>query len=81
MKSRHLLNELFVLEDCDLELYSLQLGLYKYIIEKNVPIKLGKSYIVWYSHNNDNYKIIEAKDMSYFIDIIAKNRINELLTT
>jgi hypothetical protein len=79
MKNRHLINDLFLLEDCDLELYSLQLGLYKYIIEKNIPIKLGKSYLVWFSHNNDNYKIIEAKNMSYYINIIAKNRINELV--
>jgi hypothetical protein len=78
MKSRHLLNELYVLEDCDLELYSLQLGLYKYIIEKNISIKLGKSYIIWFSHNNSTYQIIEAKDRSYYVDIIVKNRINEL---
>jgi hypothetical protein len=78
MKDRHLINDLYLLEDCDLELYSLQLGLYKYIIEKNIPIKLGKSYLVWFSHNNDNYKIIETKNMSYYIDIIVKNRIQEL---
>jgi hypothetical protein len=78
MKDRHLINDLYLLEDCDLELYSLQLGLYKYIIEKNLQIKLGKSYIVWYSHNNDNYKIIETKDRSYYINMIIKNRIQNL---
>jgi hypothetical protein len=78
MKDRHLINDLYLLEDCDLELYSLQLGLYKYIIEKNLQIKLGKSYLVWYSHNNDNYKIIEAKDRSYYVNVIIKNRIQNL---
>lgn len=73
-KKRHLLNDLFVLEDCDLEIYSLQLGIYKYIIEKYIPIKLGKSYLVWFSHNNDNYKIIETKDRSYFVNKIIENR-------
>jgi hypothetical protein len=73
-KKNHLLNDLFVLEDCDLEIYSLQLGIYKYIIEKYIPIKLGKSYLVWFSHNNDNYKIIEAKDRSYFVNKIIENR-------
>jgi len=77
MKSRHLINELFTLEDCDLELYSLQLELYKYIIEKNTGIKLGKSYIVWFSHNNPTYQIIEVIDRKYYVDIIMKNRINE----
>jgi len=75
MKSRHLLNDLFMLEDCDLILYSLQLGLYKYIIEKNTGVKLGKSYIVWFSHNNPTYQLIETKDMSYYVDILIKNRI------
>jgi hypothetical protein len=78
MKSRHLIGDLFMLEDCDLELYSLQLDLYKKIIEKNTGIKLGKSYIVWFSHNNENYKVIETKDRSYYSEIIMANRINEL---
>ena len=78
MKSRHLLKELYVLEDCDLELYSLQLEMYKQIIEKNVPIKLGKSYIVWFSHNNDNYQIIETKNREYYAKLIINNRIKEI---
>jgi len=76
--SRHLLDELFLLEDCDLEVYSLQLGLYKYIIEKNVPIKLGKSYLIWYSHNNENYEIIECKDRTYYVNKIIEKRIEEI---
>jgi hypothetical protein len=75
---RRLKNELFVLDDSDLTIYSLQLGLYKYILEKNTGIKLGKSYLVWFSHNNENYEIIEAKDYSYYVNIIVNNRINEL---
>jgi hypothetical protein len=75
---RHLLNDLFVLEDCDLIIYSLQLALYKLIIEKNTGIKLGKSYIVWYSHNNPTYEIIETKDMTYYANLIINNRIKDL---
>lgn len=78
MKSRHLLNDLFMLEDCDLELYSLQVGLYKYIIENNSSLKLGKSYLAWFSHNNKSYQIIEAKDMSYYINLIINNRMAQL---
>lgn len=77
-EKRHLLYDLFVLEDSDLEIYSLQLQLYKYIIEKYTNIKLGKSYLVWFSHNNPTYKIIETKDRSFYIDKIIKNRINEI---
>lgn len=75
---RRLKDELYILDDSDLTIYSLQLSLYKYIIEKNTGIKLGKSYIVWFSHNNNNYEVIETKDYSYFINIIINNRITEL---
>ena len=78
MKSRHFHNELFILEDSDLEIYSLQLAMYKLIIEKNTGIKLGKSYIIWFSHNNKNYEIIETKDRNYYVNIIMNNRIAEL---
>jgi len=78
MKSRYLLNDLCTLEDCDMEIYSLQLELYKYIIEKIIGIKLGKSYIVWFSHNNDSYQIIETLDRKYYIDMIVNNRIQEI---
>lgn len=77
-KKRHLLHDLFVLEDCDLEIYSLQLQFYKYIIEKYTNIKLGKSYLVWFSHNNPSYQIIETKDRSFYIDKMVQNRMNEI---
>ena len=76
--NRYLLGALCTLEDCDLEIYSLQLELYKQIIEKNTGIKLGKSYIVWFSHNNDSYEVIETKDRKYYIDNIVNQRILEL---
>jgi hypothetical protein len=75
---RRLTGALYVLNDSDLDIYSLQLSFYKYIIEKNTGIKLGKSYIVWYSHNNESYEIIEVKDLTYFVEIIINERIKEL---
>jgi len=75
---RHLINDLFMIEDCDLELYSLQLEMYKQIIEKNVPIKLGQSHIVWFSHNNDTYEVIKTKDRNYHVKTILANRLLEL---
>ena len=78
MKSRHLLGDLFMLEECDLEIYSLQLELYKQIIERNTNIKIGKSYIVWFSHNNESYQIIETKERKYYVDRIINERILEL---
>lgn len=75
---RHFLDKLYLLEDTDLEIYSLQLAMYKLIIEKNTGIKLGKSYVVWFSHRNDNYKVIETKNREYYAKMIMNDRINEL---
>jgi len=75
---RYLSEELYMLQDCDLEIYSLQLQLYKEIIERNTSIKLGKSYLVWLSHNNDNYKIIETKERKYYANVIINNRLEEV---
>jgi hypothetical protein len=77
-KSRHLLNELCMIEDCDLEIYSLQLELYKYIIEKNTGIKLGDSYVVWFSHNNPTYEVIKTKNRRYDIETIVNLRIQDI---
>lgn len=75
---RKLLGDLSFLDDSDLNIYSLQLELYKYIIEKNTNIKLGDSYLVWFSHNNDSYEIIKTKDMSYYTSLIVNKRIENI---
>ena len=73
-KERYLLGNLCTIEDCDLEVYSLQLEMYKQIIEKNVPIKLGQSYIVWFSHRNESYQIIKTTDRKYHVGTIFNER-------
>jgi len=78
-QNRYLSGELYMLQDCDFEIYSLQLGMYKQIIERNTSIKLGKSYVVWFSHNNENYRIIETKSREHYAKIILQNRIDELV--
>ncbi len=77
-KEQHLLDKLFMIEECDLEIYSLQLEMYKQIIEKNTGIKLGKSYIVWFSHNNPSYEIIETRNRQYYVSQIINDRIAQL---
>jgi len=50
------------LADSELNIYSLQLSTYRYIIEKNTNIKLGDSYLVWFNENNPNYQVIHCFD-------------------
>lgn len=71
-------NELECLDDCDFNVYSLQLSLYKYIIEKHTGIKFGKSYVTWFSHNNPKYIIIEMTDRTKEIEVMLNKRKNTL---
>jgi ATP-dependent exoDNAse (exonuclease V) beta subunit len=50
------------LEECEMNTYSLQLSLYKYIIEKNTNLKLGSCYIVWFFEGNESYKIFKTSN-------------------
>lgn len=76
---QRLLPPLSHLEECDLEIYSLQLGLYKHIIEKYTSLKLGNSYLVWFSHNNDNYKVIKTKDRENEVKLLLADYKSKIL--
>lgn len=51
------------MDDCEFNIYSLQLNTYKYIIEKNTGVKLGDCYIVWFFSGNSNYTILKIPDI------------------
>ena len=50
------------LDECELNTYSLQLGLYKHIIMKNTDLKIGNCYLIWIHESNQNYQIIKCND-------------------
>lgn len=58
------------LDDCEYELYSLQLTTYKRILERNTGISIEGCYIVWFNETNDNYQIIQCNDYSNEINMI-----------
>lgn len=58
---------LFNLPDCEYEKYSLQVSLYKKIVEDNLNIKLGQSRIVHFNIKEDAWSIIKAKDYTQLI--------------
>jgi ATP-dependent exoDNAse (exonuclease V) beta subunit len=51
------------LDDCEFNVYSIQLNTYKYIIEKNTGVKIGDCYIVWFFEGNSNYNILKIPDL------------------
>lgn len=74
---KRMINGLEHLHECEFNTYSLQLGVYKKIIEKNTNLKLGNSYICWMNENNETYKTFQTKDMSKEVGLILGNRLNE----
>jgi len=58
------------LDDCEFELYSLQLSTYKSIIERNTSIIIDGCYIVWLNEINENYIIMQCNDYTTEINII-----------
>ena len=49
------------LDECEFNIYSLQLSLYKLFIQKYTDIKIDKLKVVWLSVLNDTYQVIELK--------------------
>lgn len=58
---KSLLSPVNHLDECEFNIYSLQLSLYKMFIQKYTDIKIDKLKIVWFSVLNDAYQVIELK--------------------
>jgi ATP-dependent exoDNAse (exonuclease V) beta subunit len=61
------------LDECELNTYSLQLSLYKHIIEKNTNLEIGNCYLIWIHENNDNYKVIKCNDLHAEIKLMIEH--------
>lgn len=59
-------------QKCELGKYSLQLWLYKLIIERNSPFKVGDSYIIWVA-GEENYEKIPVLNVKQEAELILKN--------
>lgn len=64
---------LFNVEECEYNKYSLQLSLYRYIIEKNLNIKLGQSNVVYFNLKENQYSIFPAIDFTSLIKDNVEN--------
>jgi len=63
------------LDDCNYNHYSLQLAIYKHLIEKNTSLKIPKCFIVWFGSKEKPYEIIETLkiDEQKLIQVLSKN--------
>jgi ATP-dependent exoDNAse (exonuclease V) beta subunit len=50
------------LDECEFSTYSLQLSLYKYIIEYETNLKIKDCFIVWFNENNSSYQVLKCNN-------------------
>jgi ATP-dependent exoDNAse (exonuclease V) beta subunit len=60
------------LDVCEINTYSLQLSLYKHIIEKNTDLEIGNCYLIWINEQNDNYKLYPCKDLTAEVKLMME---------
>ena len=51
------------LDECELNSYSLQLSIYKWLLEKQ-GFKIDKLNLVWFNENNKSFMVMPCKDLS-----------------
>jgi ATP-dependent exoDNAse (exonuclease V) beta subunit len=61
------------LHECEFETYSIQLNLYKYIIEKNTNIKIGKLWLIHLHEDQEKYNLIQCADYQDIIKLLIKH--------
>lgn len=61
-------------------LYTLQLNLYKFILEKNYDIKISNLYIVQLHPDQDSYKIYQMQHIDDYVIKLMDKRLNDLKT-
>lgn len=65
------------LKDTTLNHYYIQLSIYKYLVEKYTGLKVSEMFIVWFSEENENYKIIDVPYLKDEVIKILENRRNK----
>jgi len=61
------------LDECEYVAYSLQLNLYKYIIEKATNLKVGDLYLIWITEKNDKYQLFKCMDVQDEIKLMVEH--------
>lgn len=62
------------LDVSDINKYSLQIGMYSYLLKKNANLNVDASYLVHFQKDADSFKVIHCRDLSQEIETIVSKR-------
>lgn len=66
------------LQVCEFNSYSIQLGLYKYLIQRNTNIKIGKCYLIHIHEEQDKYNVIECAEFNNVIELMINYYLKQI---
>lgn len=72
------LGRLSTLDNCNYIHYSIQLNIYKKILETRYNFKVSEMYLVVLHPENESYILEKVNDMSRCVDIIFEDRLKEI---
>jgi ATP-dependent exoDNAse (exonuclease V) beta subunit len=58
--------------------YSLQLNIYKALLEKHYGVKVKEMYLLWLHPNNDSYKKLKVSHLPDEVELLFKERLNQI---
>lgn len=61
-RNKKMLANFSTFDECEFNTYSLQLNIYRYIIERNTKLKIKGLFLGWFNEKNDTYKIYKCLD-------------------
>ena len=64
---RKMLGPFSSLDECELNSYSLQLSLYKALLQRQ-GINIGNMFLVWFNENNKSYMLFPCNDLTKAAD-------------
>lgn len=67
----------FNIDDCEFNKYSLQLSIYKYLLEKNTNLKISTCKIAHFSYLKESVEVIEILDLSDLVKEFFENNENK----
>lgn len=70
---KRMLAPISYLQECEMNTYSIQLNLYKYILQRVTNLKVGGCYLVHIHEEQEGYALIECKEYQHVVELMIKD--------